>query len=312
MNICQSILKSCKTLRSHDSPDVRADDSTGRTLLQDSGHRSSGIGHTVNPLGTGHTNNRLDHEHSVRRSGLVRSDAMEHGSDRTRHRSDVSRSSRRDSITHRQSISLRHTDPGELSPASMIRHRRSRSCSSSFDSVSPRRHSRSPSRSRRKKKSHRRGSSLPLLVLLLAALPLLPLENEKESSTSLKEEETLKSCSSNGDKREKKHKRKRSSPFPSSLPSSVSSDSSSSLQRSPARKKSRVNSRSPSPADDNPHSASRSACPASHLDHLNLFAGNDDEFNSHSEDNQDLAPDTLRHSGLWSLGIGHTGNSSDH
>ena len=70
---------------------------------------------------------------------------MEHGSDRTRHRSDVSRSSRRDSIAHRQSISLRHTDPGELSPASMIRHRRSRSCSSSYDSVSLRRHSRSPS-----------------------------------------------------------------------------------------------------------------------------------------------------------------------
>ena len=27
---------------------------------------------------------------------------------------------------------------------------------------------------------------------------------------------------------------------------------------------------------------------------------------------QDLAPDTLLHSGLWSLGIGHTGNPSDH
>ena len=38
-----------------DSPDVRADDSTGRTHLQDSGLPSSGIGHTVNPLGTGHT-----------------------------------------------------------------------------------------------------------------------------------------------------------------------------------------------------------------------------------------------------------------
>ena len=118
---------------------------------------------------------------------------------------------------------------------------------------------------------------------------------------------------SNRDKREKKHKRKRSpSPSPSSSSSSVSSDSSSSLQRSPARKKSRVNSRSPSPADDNPHSASRTVCPASHRDHLSLFADNDDEFNSHSEDNQDLAPDTLRHSGLWSLGIGHTGNPSDH
>ena len=85
------------------------------------------------------------------------------------------------------------------------------------------------------------------------------------------------------------------------MSSSVSSDSSSSLQRSPARKKARVNSRSPSPADDNPHSASRTAYPASHRDHLSLFAGNDDEFNSHSEDNQDLAPDALRHSGLWSL-----------
>ena len=40
--------------------------------------------------------------------------------------------------------------------------------------------------------------------------------------------------------------------------------------------------------------------------------GNDDEFNSHSEDNQDLGPDSLRHSGLWSLDIGHTGNPSDH
>ena len=95
------------------------------------------------------------------------------------------------------------------------------------------------------------------------------------------------------------------------MSSSVSSDSSSSLQRSPARKKSRVNSRSPSPADDNPHSASRTASPASHRD-LSLFADNDDEFISHSEDNQDLAPDTLSHSGLWSLGISHTGNPSDH
>ena len=95
------------------------------------------------------------------------------------------------------------------------------------------------------------------------------------------------------------------------MSSSVSSDSSS-LQRSPARKKSRVNSRSPSPADDNPHPASRTASLASHRDHLSLFADNDDEFNSHSEDNQDLAPDTLGHSGYRSLGISHTGNPSDH
>ena len=91
-----------------------------------------------------------------------------------------------------------------------------------------------------------------------------------------------------------------------------SSDSSSSLQRSPSKKKARVNSRSSSPTDDNPHSTSWTAYPVSHRDHLSLFAGNDDEFNSHSEDNQDLVPDTLRHSGLWSLGIGHTDNSSDH
>ena len=96
------------------------------------------------------------------------------------------------------------------------------------------------------------------------------------------------------------------------MSSSVSSDSSSSLQRSPARKKSRINSRSPSPADDNPHSASRTASPVSHRDHLSLFADNDDEFNSHSEDNQDLAPDMLRHSGHRSLSICHTGNPSDH
>ena len=156
LNICQSIFKSFKTLR---SLTVRMSEQMillKRTHLQDSGLWSSGIGHTINPLGTGHTGNRSDLEHSVRRSGSVRSDAMEHGSDRTRHHSDVSRSSQRDSITHRQSISLRHTDSGELSPASMIRHRRSRSCSSSYDSVSPRRHSRSPSRSRGKKKSHKK------------------------------------------------------------------------------------------------------------------------------------------------------------
>ena len=141
-----------------DSPDIGSDDSTERLgiHLQDSGFRSTGTGHTVNPLGTGHTGNRSDREHSVRRSRSVRSDAMEHGSDRTRHRSDVSRSSRRDSITHRQSIALRDTDPGELSPASMIRHCRSRSRSSSYDSVSPRRHSCFPSRSRGKKKSHKK------------------------------------------------------------------------------------------------------------------------------------------------------------
>ena len=51
-----------------DSPDIGSDYSTQRlrTHLQDSGFRSSGTGHTVNPLGTGHTGNCSDREHSVR------------------------------------------------------------------------------------------------------------------------------------------------------------------------------------------------------------------------------------------------------
>ena len=125
-----------------DSPNVKAYESPKRTQLRHSGHRSSGIGHTGNPLGIGHTGNRSD---------------QEHGSTRTRHHSDVSRSSRRDSNTHRNTIPLRHADPGEHSPASMIRHRPARSHSGSYDTVSPRRHSRSPSRSRgKKKKSHKK------------------------------------------------------------------------------------------------------------------------------------------------------------
>ena len=140
-----------------DSQNVRADESPERIHLRHSGHRSSGFGHTGNPIGIGHAGNRSDHEHLVPRSRLVRSDAIEHGSNRTRHRSDVSRYSRRDSNAHCETIPLRHADPGEHSPASMIRHRHSRSRSRSYDSVSPRRHSISPSRSRgKKKKSHKK------------------------------------------------------------------------------------------------------------------------------------------------------------
>ena len=298
-----------------DSPNVRADESPERTHLRHSGHRSSGIGHTGNPLGIGHTGNRSDNEHSVPRSRSVRSDAIEHGSNRTRHRSDVSRSSPRDSKTHRETIPLRHTDPSEHSPASMIRHRRSRGRSRSYDSVSPRRYSRFPSRSRgKKKKSHkkRKHSSTSCSSSHHSSSSSSRERERKRHKSKKKKKKHSKSHSSKRDKREKKHKRKRSpSSSPSSSSSSVSSDSSSSLQRSPARKKSRVNSRSP-PADDNPHSTSRTASPASHRDHLSLFADNDDEFNSHFEDNQDLAPDTLCHSGHRSLGIGHTGNPSDH
>ena len=45
-------------------------------------------------------------------------------------------------------------------------------------------------------------------------------------------------------------------------------------------------------ADDIPHSASRTASPASLRDYLSLFADNDGDFYSQSEDNQDLSPDT--------------------
>ena len=38
-----------------DSPNVMAYESPERTQLRHSGHRSSGIGHTGNPLGIGHT-----------------------------------------------------------------------------------------------------------------------------------------------------------------------------------------------------------------------------------------------------------------
>ena len=140
--------------------------------MRHSGHLSSGIGHT---------GNRSDHEDSVRRSRSIRSDALEQGSNRTGHHSDVSVSSWRDSNT----ISLRHADPGELSPASMIRHCHARSRSRSYDSVS---HSRSPSRSRgKKKKSHKK---------------------RKHSSTSSSSSRSSSSSSSR-ERERKRHKSKR-------------------------------------------------------------------------------------------------------
>ena len=273
-----------------DSPDIGSDDSTQRlrTHLQDSGFWSSGTGHTVNPLGTGHTGNHSDREHSVRRSGSVRSDAREHGSDRTRHHSDVSHSSLRDS----HSISLRHADPGEPSPASMIRHRGSRSRSSSYDSASSRCRSRSSFRSRgKKKKSHKKRKHSTSSSSSRRSFSNS--RERKRHKSKKKKKKHSKSHSSKRDKGEKKHKRRRS-PTPSSSSSSsvVSSDSSSSPRRSPARKKSRMNSRSPSPAVTSPHFTSRTENTAPHRDILSLCASNDDEFNnSHSEDDQDLAPD---------------------
>ena len=46
-----------------DSLNVRAHKSPERTQLRHSGHRSSGIGHTGNPLGIGDTGTCSDHEH---------------------------------------------------------------------------------------------------------------------------------------------------------------------------------------------------------------------------------------------------------
>ena len=119
-------------------------------------HLPSGIGHTGNPLGIGHTGNRSD---------------QKHGSVRTRHHSDVSHSSRRDNNTRRNTISLQHADTGEHSPASMIRHRPARSRSRSYDSVSPRRHSRLTSRLRVRRST--RGRGVPLHLLPVCLLPFL-------------------------------------------------------------------------------------------------------------------------------------------
>ena len=73
-----------------DSSNVKAYKFSKRTQLPHSEHLPSGIGHTGNPLGIDHTGNQSD---------------QEHGSVRTRHHSDVSRSSRRDSNTRRNTIS---------------------------------------------------------------------------------------------------------------------------------------------------------------------------------------------------------------
>ena len=143
-----------------------------RTHLPHSEHQPSGIGHTGNPLGIGHTGNRSD---------------QEHGSVRTRHHSDVSCSSGRDSNTRRNTIPLHHAEPGEHSLASMI-SRSARNRSRSYDSVSPRCRSRLTSRSRGRRSLIRRGNTFPLLVLLRADLPL-PHQvkvKEKEKSTNLK------------------------------------------------------------------------------------------------------------------------------
>ena len=241
---------------------------------------TSVLGHRTHrqPSGIGHTGNRSD---------------QEHGSSRTRHHSDVSRSSRRYSNTHHNTFPLRHAHLGEHSPASMIRHRPARSRSPSYDSVSPRGHSPSPSRSRGKKSHKKRKHSSTSTSSSCRSSSSSSTERERKRHKSKKKKKKhSKSLKSKRDKSKKKHKRKRSpSPPPSPSSSSVFSDSSSSLQRSPAKKKFRI-SRSSSPADDNPHSVARAASPVSNRHGISLYEDISDEFNnSQSEDVQDLAPD---------------------
>ena len=266
-----------------DSSNVKAYESSNRTLLPHSEHMPLGIGHTGNPLGSGHTGNRSD---------------QEQGSVRTRYHSDVSRSSRRDSNTRRNTIPLQHADPGEHSPISMIRHRPARSRSRSYDSVSSRHRSRSTSRSRGKKKSHmRRKPSTSSSSSSCRSASSSSSESERERKRHKSKRKKKKHSKHSKSKRDKskskkKHKRKRSpTPSPSPVSSSVSSDSSSSPRRSPAKKKSRLASRSPSPAGVNPQSVHRAESPASHRDHLSLYADSNDKLFSHSEDAQDSAPD---------------------
>ena len=276
--------------------------------MRHSEHRSSGIGHT---------GNRSDHEHSVHRSRSAKSDAVDHrstllnrtlqehrselehgsASNRTRHRSDVSRSSRRDSSTHRAAIPLRHADPSEHSTASFLRHRPVRSCSRSYDSVFSRHHSRSSSRSRGKKKK---------------------LHKKRKYSSTSSPSYRCSSSSSSRERARKWHKSKRRNTLVYVLLNvtnvrrntrgrgvllhlllrllQFSSDSFSSQQRSSARKKSRNCSRSLSSADENPNDpASTTECLALPRDHISRYADDDDEFNSHFEDHQYLAPEDETH-----------------
>ena len=316
-------------LLNSDSLDDKADESPERAILRharhqspaiaDTGHISTGhtghigTGHTGSTGSTGHTDqHRSKRQNSVHGTHSVRSDADDHRStlinrmlqqhwldleyrsaaDRSRHRS---RSSRKDSGTHRATISLRHADPGELSPAEMLRHRRVRSRSRSYGSVSPRHHSRSPSCSRgKKKKSHkkRKHSSTSSSSRRRSSSSR---ERSKHQHIYKKKKKHTSSHSSKRDKHVKKHKRKSSpSPSPSSSSSVVSSSySSSSRQRSPARKRSRSRSRSSSSAQESSHvPAPRAVSPSLLRDGISLCADDDDQFNSHSEEHQDLAPDT--------------------
>ena len=201
-------------LLNSDSHDDKADESPERAILRHARHQSPAIadtGHTGH-FGTGHIGTRhtgstgstghtgqhwSKRQQSVHRTHSARSDTDDHRSslinrtlqqhrldleyrsaaDRSRHHS---RSSRKDSGTHRATISLRHADPGELSPAEMLRHRRVRSRSRSYDSVRDIIVVPLLDREGRKRSHTRRGSTLPLLVLLAAAHPL-PLGKDRST-----------------------------------------------------------------------------------------------------------------------------------
>ena len=150
-----------------------------------------------------------------------------------------------------------------------------------------------------RKRSHiRRGSTFTSSSSRRRSSSSSSRERTKHRHKSKKKKKHTSSCSSKRDKHVKKNKRKRS-PSPSSSSSSVSSYSSSSRQRSPARKRSRSRSRSPSSAEESSHvPAPRVKSTALPRDHLSLYADDDDQFNSHSEDHQDLAPDAEIHSNV--------------
>ena len=130
-----------------------------------------GIGHTSNPLGIGHTGNLQTMSMCQTEPDITLMSLVLYGEIVTH----IVILFSSDTLTQVNSLQLR-----------CFRHRHAGSRSRSYDSVSQRHHSRSPSRS--EGRSHtRRGNTIPLLVLLLAALsPLLLLEKEKENSTSLK------------------------------------------------------------------------------------------------------------------------------
>ena len=170
-----------------DSPDVRVDDSTGRTHLQDSGLRASVTPSTLWALVTLVTVQTV----SIQSADLGRLGLMLWSMGQTE--LDIVLMSL---VLHGEIVShIINLSPSvTLTQVNFLQLRRSDIVALevflALTTLSLRDVIVVPPLVREGRRSHiRRGSSFPLLVLLLAALPLLPLENEKESGTSLKEEE---------------------------------------------------------------------------------------------------------------------------